>query len=163
MGLKIDKFTWAVIGVVLLLLIGAVVTVNLNRNKGAGAQLTYLTADSPTTPAHNAFVALQKGDMAMARQQYSEHVLKDIADNKAYAPFSQGSTVNDRTARRLRIIDSKIDPSDAQRATVTVAVDQYTSGGGLFSGSNTYTSQRTMPVIREANVWKIDTAEFFNY
>lgn len=161
MGLKIDKFTWIVIGVVLLLLIGAVVTVNLNR--GQNSALTYVTEDSPTTPVHNAFVALQKGDMATARQQYSKSVLKDIEDNKTYAPFSQGSYVNDRTARRLRIINSQIDPNDAKRATVTVAIDQYSSGGGLFNGGNTYSYQRTIQVIREANAWKIDAPEFFNY
>ena len=163
MGLKIDKFTWAVIGIVLLLVIAAVVTVSLNRSRSATPeQPTYLTEDSPTTPVHNAFVALQQGDIAKARLQYSARILKDVEDNKVYAPFNQGNYGNDRTARRLRILESKVDPNDPKRATVTVAIDQYSSGG-LFGGSNTYSTQRFVEVIREENRWKIDTAEFFNY
>lgn len=161
MGLKIDKFTWAVIIVVILLLVGAVVTVNLNR--GQSNTLKYVTEDSPTTPIHNAFVAFQKGDIATARQQYSQRLLKAMEDNKTDSPFSRGSYANDTTARRLRIINSQIDPNDAKRATVTVAIDQYYSGGGLFNNSNTYSFQRIIEVIRETNAWKIDMPEFFTY
>jgi hypothetical protein len=161
MGLKFDKFTWIVSGIVVLLLVAAVITVNLNRGQGSSGQ-TYLNDDSPITPVHNAFVALQKGDLSTARAQYSARVLKDIEDNKAYAPFNNSGYVNDRTARRLRIIKSEINADDPKRATVIMVIDSYSSGG-LFGGSNTYSSQRVVEVVREENHWKIDTPEFFNY
>ncbi|CAN5517910.1 hypothetical protein BH10CHL1_BH10CHL1_18820 [soil metagenome] len=161
MGLKFDKFTWTVIGVVLLLLVAAVVTVNLNRDQ-AGNPPAYLSDDSPITPVHNAFLALQKTDINTARAQYSARVLKDLDDNKGYSPFSNSSYINNQTARRLRIIKSDLSTTDPNRATVVVVVDSYSSGG-LFGGSNTYSSQRVVEVVREDNHWKIDTPEFFDY
>ncbi len=161
MGLRFDKFTWAVIGVVVLLLVAAVVTVNLNRGQGSSGQ-AYRTDDSPTTPVYNAFLALQKADIATARAQYSAGVLKDLKDNKGYSPFSNNGYVNDQAARRLRIIKSEISTDDANRATVIMVIDSYSSGG-LFGGSNTYSSQRVVEVVREENRWQIDTQEFFNY
>ncbi|MCX6046992.1 MAG: hypothetical protein NT075_17955 [Chloroflexi bacterium] len=161
MGLKFDKFTWTVIGVVVLLLVAAVVTVNLNRGQESSTPV-YLTDDSPITPVHNAFLALQKADITTARAQYSTRVLKNIETNQAYSPFNNSSYINHETARRLRIIKSEISANDPNRGTVVMVIDSYSSGG-LFGGSNTYSSERVVEVVREANHWKIDSPEFFDY
>ena len=57
--MKIDKFTWAVIGVVVLLLVVAVVTVNVTGGAGVQAQ-DYLPLDTPEAPVYNAFLAFQR-------------------------------------------------------------------------------------------------------
>jgi hypothetical protein len=85
-----------------------------------------------------------------------------MEEGKEYNPFTSGGYVNAQNSRRLRILDSQIDATDPNRATVTIAVDNY-SGGGFFGGSDTWTSQRVITLVREDNAWKIDTAEFFNY
>ena len=61
MHLRIDRFTWIVIGVVLLLVVAAVVTVNLTGGK-TESPANYRTDDSPDTPVYNAIVAVQAGE-----------------------------------------------------------------------------------------------------
>ena len=161
MRLKIDKFTWAVILIVAALLIAAVVTVNRTGGQDAD-NLAYRTDDTLLTPIHNAFVAFERGDLSTARQQYSQRLLASMEEGKEYNPFTSGGYVNVQNSQRLRILDSQIDATDPNRATITIAVDNY-SGGGFFGGSDTWTSQRVITLVREDNAWKIDTAEFFNY
>jgi len=68
-GLKADRFTWIVIGVVAALLIAAIVSVNL---AGDREQPAYLEENTPAAPVYNAFLALQQGDVTKARSYYSE-------------------------------------------------------------------------------------------
>jgi hypothetical protein len=157
MGIRFDKFTWVVTLVVLLLLVAAVITVN--RSQGEPAELSYRTDDDPSTPVWNAFVALQRGDVATARAQYSDRLLSDQR-RTGFDPFTGRGYVDERTAQRLRIIQVEGDPADADRAYVTIAVDRYYPGG-LFGGGDTSTSRRTLQVVREEGVWKLDTDEYF--
>jgi hypothetical protein len=157
MALRIDRFTWIVILIVVVLLAAAVITVTRSGSQDA-PPASYMTEDDPATPVYNAFVALENGDIATAREQYSKRIRDDIAKNN-YDPFS-GRGYTDNRSRRLRIVETKIDENSPDRAQVTIVVDTYYPGG-LFSGGNTTSMQRTIEVIREDGQWKIDTDEFF--
>jgi hypothetical protein len=86
MGLKLDKFTWIVIAVVLLILVAAVVTVNISGGRGWGAP-SYLEENIPEAPVHNAFVALQLGEIARAREQYSQRIVDDAENERRAGPL----------------------------------------------------------------------------
>lgn len=159
MKLKLDAFTWIVIAVVLVLLVAAVVTVNRSLEQETG-EVDYVTADAPDTPVRNAFLAFQNGDLFRAREQYSRRALDQLEDNQGVGPFSAGYYRDDRTARRLRIVETTMDPENPDRALVTFVEDSYNSGG-LFGGGNTWSSRRTVEVVREADGWKIDSPEIF--
>lgn len=156
MRLRLDKFTLIVLAVVGLLLIAAVVTVSRNPEQEEQA---YQAEDTPAAPVVNAFLALQKGDLAMARKQYSQAVLDRDKDDAAYGPL-HGQTYYGDASRRLRIVETRVDPDSADRAYVTAAVDTY-STGGLFSSGSTWTNERVVEVVREDGAWKINVEEFF--
>jgi hypothetical protein len=157
MSLRIDRFTWIVILVVLALLVAALVTVS-RRGQEPAATPEYRSDDAPDTPVYNAFVALQRGDIATARTQYSQRILDTHKDD--YDPFSGRGYVDEGGSRRLRIIETKIDPNDPNRAAVTIVIDSYYPGG-LFGGGNTSSMRRTVQVVREDGKWKLDTDEYF--
>ena len=155
--MKLDKFTWAVIGVVLVLLIAAVVTVNMTGGQGVEAQ-EYMPLDTPEAPVYNAFLALQRGDLTTAREQYSEMILQqNERDN--YDPFA-GRTASANSSQRLRIIKVEPVPDDPNRALVTFIQDTY-SQGGLFGAGSTWSREVTVEVIRAEDGWKINTPEYF--
>ena len=156
MKLRLDKFTLVVLGVVALLLIAAVVMVGRNTEP---EQQAYQTDDKPATPVINAFLALQQGDLAMARKQYTQAVLDRDKDDPAYGPL-HGQTYYGDSSRRLRVVETRIDPDNADRAYVTAAVDTY-STGGLFNSGSTWTNERVVEVVREDGAWKINVEEFF--
>jgi hypothetical protein len=118
----------------------------VNRSAQPEAPAAYRTADSPETPVYNAFLALQRGDIATARAQYSRRILDQQEEN--YDPFVGRGYIDDRTSRRLRIISTEIDPENPDKALVTIAIDSY-SPGGLFGGGYTSSMRRTIQVIRE--------------
>jgi hypothetical protein len=157
MKLRLDKFTLIVLGIVALLIVAAVVTVNRGPQRSAES---YRTADSPETPVVNAFLALQDGDLATARAQYSQKVLKE-ADKAEYAtPLRGQAYYASDSARRLRVTETRPDPADPERMYVSVAIDTYNSGG-IFDSGNTYTSERAVEVVREEGAWKINVDEYF--
>lgn len=156
MKLRLDKFTLVVLGVVALLLIAAVVMVGRNTEP---EQQAYQTEDNPAAPVVNAFLALQQGDLAMARKQYTQAVLDRDKDDPAYGPL-HGQTYYGDSSRRLRVVETRIDPDTADRAYVTAAVDTY-STGGLFNSGSTWTNERVVEVVREDGAWKINVEEFF--
>ena len=156
MKLRLDKFTLAVLGVVALLLVAAVVTVS--RSTGQ-EETSYRTGDTPEVPVVNAFLALQNGDLAMARAQYSADVLETVDSTTGYGPL-RGEGYYGDGSRRLRITATRVDPNEPARAYVTAAVDTY-STGGLFNSGSTWTMERIIEVIREEGTWKINTQEFF--
>jgi hypothetical protein len=158
MNLRIDRFTWSIILIVVALLVAAVVTVSLRSGQTARPE-EYRTADDPTTPVYNAFLALERGDLATAREQYSQRILDEQRKND-YDPFTSRSYTDERTSRRLRILNASIDPNDPNQAAVTIVVDTYYPGG-LFSGGNTSSLRRTVQVVREDGRWKLDTDEYF--
>jgi hypothetical protein len=155
--MKLDKFTWAVIGVVLLLLVAAVVTVNVTGGQGVEAQ-EYMPQDTPEAPVYNAFLALQRGDLTKAREQYSETILQQNQKDN-YDPFA-GRTTSGSGSQRLRIIKTEPVPDDPDRALVTFMQDTYNQGG-LFGAGSTWSRESTVEVIREEDGWKINTPEFF--
>jgi hypothetical protein len=154
--LRLDKFTIIVVAVVAVLLVVAVITVN--RGTGRGTE-DFRTEDAPATPVVNAFLALQNGDLATARQQYSQQVIKEADSDKGYGPL-RGEPYYGDTARRLRLLTTKIDPGDSNRAYVTVALDNY-STGGLFNSGSTWTNERVVEVVRDDGAWKINSQEYF--
>src|SRR3954454_14719696 len=116
-AMKLDKFTWAVIGVVVLLLVAAVITVN--RTGGAGVKSQeYKPLDTPEAPVYNAFLAIQRGDVTKAREQYSKSVLAEMNKDKNYDPFS-GRNVSTGNSQRLRIIKTEPATGDPKRAIVS--------------------------------------------
>ncbi len=156
MKLRLDKFTLVVLAVVGLLLVAAVITVSRGN---APTEEAYRTDDVPETPVVNAFLALQKGDLAKARQQYTQAVLDRTEKDPGYGPL-RGQAYYGDASRRLRVTESRIDPDDPNRAYVTAAVDNY-STGGLFNSGSTYTSERVVEVVREDSAWKINVEEYF--
>jgi hypothetical protein len=154
--LRLDKFTLVVLAVVGLLLVAAVITVSRGN---APTEEAYRTDDVPETPVVNAFLALQKGDLAKARQQYTQAVLDRTEKDPGYGPL-RGQAYYGDASRRLRVTESRIDPDDPNRAYVTAAVDNY-STGGLFNSGSTYTSERVVEVVREDDAWKINVEEYF--
>ena len=156
MKLRLDKFTLVVLAVVGLLLVAAVITVSRGN---APAEEAYRTDDVPETPVVNAFLALQKGDLAKARQQYTQAVLDRTEKDPGYGPL-RGQAYYGDASRRLRVTETRIDPDDPNRAYVTAAVDNY-STGGLFNSGSTYTSERVVEVVREDDAWKINVEEYF--
>lgn len=158
MKLRIDRFTIIILAVVAALIVAAVFTIS--RSGGMEAQESYRTEDAPETPVYNAFLALKNGDLATARAQYSQQVLEEASSDKGYGPLRGESYGYGDTARRLRVTDVKVDPQDADRAYVTAAIDTY-STGGIFNSGSTWTSERTVEVIREDGAWKINAQEYF--
>lgn len=155
--MKLDKFTWAVIGVVVLLLVAAVVTVNATGGAGVDTQ-EYMALDTPEAPVFNAFLALQRGDLTKAREQYSQEVLEELDDSN-YDPFSGRSTTS-TSSQRMRILKSEPASDDPDRALVSYLLDSYNQGG-LFGSGSTYSREGTVEVVREDDGWKINTQEFF--
>ena len=112
MKLRLDKFTLVVLAVVGLLLVAAVITVSRGN---APTEEAYRTDDVPETPVVNAFLALQKGDLAKARQQYTQAVLDRTEKDPGYGPL-RGQAYYGDASRRLRVTESRIDPDDPNRA-----------------------------------------------
>ena len=156
---KLDRFTLIVIGIVAALIVAAIITVNRSGG-GNQSEATYLTEDTPAATVYNAFLAFQKGDRAKLREQYSKSVLEQVDKNDEYGPLGKLSTITDGPARRLRILSGDIDSADPTRATVVYEIDNYSSGG-LFDSGSTWSSKRTVPLVREENHWKIDVMEYF--
>lgn len=157
MKIRIDRFTLVILALVGLLIVAAVLTVSRG---GDAAMESYRTEDAPETPIYNAFLALQQGDIPMARAQYSAQVLKEAASDTGYGPLHGDAYSYGDVARRLRVTNVKVDPQDANRAYVTVAIDTYTTGG-IFNSGDTWTTERTVEVIREDGAWKINAQEYF--
>ena len=156
--MKLDKFTWAVIGVVVLLLVVAVVTVNMTGGAGVQSQ-EYLPLDTPEAPVYNAFLAFQRGDLTKAREQYSEQALEEAGADSSYDPFANRTT-STTSSQRLRILSTEAVPDDPDRALVTFVQDNYTQGG-LFGSGSTWSRDGTVEVVREDGEWKINTQELF--
>ncbi len=158
MSLKLDKFTWSVVVIVALLLIGAVITVNMTGGDGYG-EPDYLAENSPEAAVYNAFVANQKQDNQALDQYYTKSVLDGYTKNNNNGrPYNGPSNYADPTPRRLRILETK--NREENRADVTFSVDRYSSGGPFGSG-NTWSNTQTVPVVMEDGVWKIDMELFW--
>jgi len=153
---KMDKFTWAIIIAVIVVLVAAVITVNLTGGDGWG-EATYLVEDSPEAVVHNAFLAFLNQDVAKARQYYTAEVLEDDLKGERF-PGERSSYYTDNTNQRLQI--KNVSHVDDGEAMVTVVIDYYSSGG-LFGGGNTWSRERMLKVIEKEEEWKIDTSEFF--
>lgn len=161
MRLKIDAFTWVVIAIVVALIVAAVLTVNLTD--GSTSQAPALAPDSPAAPVVAAILAVQEGDVATARAQYTEDVLAQYEKN-GYDPVANAATfaANDQSSRRMRIVEVSSPETDAdgeEVAYVTIAEDNF-SGGGLF-GRSTWSNQRVLRVERVDGVWKVDDPNLF--
>jgi hypothetical protein len=155
MSLKMDRFTWAVVIGVALLLVGAVVTLSLSGGRGNQGAEEYLTEDSPEAAVYNAYLAFQKGDRNTARQSYSTAVLE--ADDGLFRNQLGRIYMQERN-QRLRILS--VERQGDESALVTIAIDNY-SGGGLFDSGSTWTQRQTIPLIREEGRWKIDSQVYF--
>ena len=156
MGLKVDKFTWAIIALVALLLIAAVVSVNM-ADGNAGEEAAYIDDDTPAAPVYNAFLALQEGDLSKARSYYSTRITDEFKASPGYPPFDSYSG---QQARRLRITDVHVNEADPDQASVTFIVDTY-HDSGLFGSGSSYSYERTVDVVREDGAWKLNASEFF--
>lgn len=156
--MKLDKFTWIVIGVVVALLVVAVVTVNMTGGIGLQVQ-EYLPQDTPEAPVYNAFLALQRGDLTKAREQYSQEILDGFDKDPSYDPLA-GRASSTSTSQRLRITRIEPVPDDPDRALVSFVQDTYNQGGPFGSG-NTWSQEGTVEVVREEDGWKINAQQFF--
>jgi len=162
MRLKIDLFTWVVIGVVAVLVVAAVLTVNLSSGPVIDEQ-TLVPDDSPAAPVVTAILAVQEGDIAKARAQISPKVL-DQYKKQGYDPIANAASfaTENQTARRIRIVevsDVQTDTDGTPVAYVTIAEDNF-SGGGLFDRS-TWSNQRVIRVAQIDGVWLVDDPNLF--
>jgi hypothetical protein len=153
---KLDKFTWAIIIVVVLVLAAAVITVNLTGGEGWG-EPSYLNEDTPEAVVHNAFLAFMNQDLAKARQYYTEDALAPDQSGRAFLGEKDVYRPNDDN-QRLRI--KSVKTIDDGEAVVIIAVDHF-APGGLFDGGDTWSREMRLKVVREEGDWKIDTPEFF--
>lgn len=151
MGMKIDRFTLAIILGVLLLVIAAVVTV-LFTGERAGQSTEYLNEDTPEAVVHDAFLATARNEPDVAMSYYSRDVREDDDNLRFRERFNYYDS--GRTSRRLRILNADIS-EDGDKAYVTVAIDNFHQGGLFDSGTSTF--RRTIPLVREDDAWKIDT------
>ncbi len=156
MGMKIDRFTLAIILGVLLLVVGAVVTVLFTGGR-AGQSAEYLNEDTPEAVVHDAFLATVRNEPDVAMNHYSRDVLEDEDNVRFRERFNYYDS--GRSARRLRILDVDIS-EDGDKAYVTVAIDNFHQGGLFDSGTSTY--RRTIPLVREDDAWKIDTDDLLH-
>ena len=156
MGMKIDRFTLGIIIGVLLLVVGAVITIAFSGGRG-WQSADYLNEDTPEAVVHDAFLASVRNEPDVAIDHYSRDVLKE--DDRP--PFRERFSYydHDRPARRLRILDVDIDEEN-DRAYVRIAIDNFNQGGLFESGAWTY--RRTIPLVREDGAWKIDTEDLFD-
>ncbi len=155
MGMKIDRFTLAIILGVLLLVIGAVITIVFSGGR-AGQSAEYLNEDTPEAVVHDAFLATVRNEPDVAMSHYSRDVLEDEDNVRFRERFNYYDS--GRSSRRLRILDVDIS-EDGDEAYVTVAIDNFRQGGLFDSGTSTY--RRTVPLVREDGAWKIDTDDLF--
>ena len=153
MGTQTDRFTWAVIGVIVTLLIMAIISVNLSGDQEPPA---YLEEDTPAAPVYNAFLALQEGDATKARSYYSDNVFAGD-DGPSLPPVGSYPSPG---ARRLRITDIHVDESNPDRALVTFTLDSYYPSG-LFGSGSTGSYEGMAEVVREEGVWKLNSFELF--
>lgn len=168
---KLDAFTWIVIGVVAILIVGAVITVSVSASQNDS--VAYLAGNTPADPVFNAVLAAQRGEIAMARQQFSQGIL-DSYEKQGYDPITNAaaSFANDQNARRIRIvkiesvapegvvIDSTVaTDTNAPQAFVTIAEDYFYSGGLL--SRNTYSNRRIIRVVNEDGQWKVADGNLF--
>ena len=155
MGMKIDRFTLGIIVGVLLLVIGAVITVTVTGGRG-WQSAEYLNEDTPEAVVHDVFLAIVRNEPDVAMSHYSRDVLEDEGE----AGFREYFNYYDsgRSARRLRILNVDIS-EEGDKAYVTVAIDNFHQSGLFDSGTSTY--QRTIPLVREDGAWKIDTIDIF--
>jgi hypothetical protein len=155
MSLKMDRFTWAVVVLVVILLVSAVATLSFTAGRGSQSADDYLPTDSPEAVVHNAYVAMLSGDANRARQYYSTAVLE--SEESMFKNRFDTFYVGDRN-QRLRIL--MVERQSEESALVTIALDTY-STGGLFDGGSTWTQRQTLPLVREDSSWKIDSMVFF--
>ena len=155
MGIKIDRFTLAIIVGVLLLVIGAVITVTVTGGRG-WQSAEYLNEDTPEAVVHDAFLAFVRNEPDVAMQHYSRDVLEDEDKVDFRERFNYYDS--SRSARRLRVLDVDIN-EEGDKAYVNVAIDNFRQGGLFDSGTSTY--RRTIPLVREDDAWKIDTDDLF--
>ena len=156
MNLKADRFTWIVLGVVIILLAAAVVTVNRTNGDGWG-ELTYLDENSPEAAIYNAFVAFSLQDSERVSELYTRRVLDEYKEGRGSEQPIRPFFSRDDNPRRLRILEVTTHDTSAQ---VTFAVDHYSQGGPFGSGES-WTDQRTLRVVQEEGIWKIDEANFY--
>jgi hypothetical protein len=155
MSLKMDRFTWAVVIGVALLLVGAMTTLSLTGVRGDQRTEEYLTEDSPEAAVYNAYVATRRGDANTARQHYSTKVL---ASDDGMFGNRFDNFYPQQNNQRLRILS--VERQDDESALVTIAIDNYSSGG-IFDSGSTWTQRQTIPLIREEGRWKIDSQVYF--
>jgi hypothetical protein len=157
MSLKMDRFTWTILGAVIVLLVSAVATISFTGGDGWRSQEAYLTEDSPVSAVHNAYVAYLQGDPITARQYYARVVVEDDARKDIFNMRYGGYYVGDQN-QRLRILD--VEMLTENTALVSIAIDHYSSGG-LFNGGSTWTQRHKLPLVYEDGNWKIATMIFF--
>ncbi len=153
--MKLDKFTWIILAVVAALLIAAVISVN--RAAPSAGEPGYQTDDSPAAPVYNLFLALEAGNIAGARRYYTEAALAEMDKTGGMGPLE---SYRPNGSQRLRITDVSTDDAEPDRAYVTIVIDTY-DNNGLFGSGSSYSYERTVEVVREADEWKIADPEYF--
>ncbi|MBX3051727.1 MAG: hypothetical protein KF753_09655 [Caldilineaceae bacterium] len=152
-----DRFSWIVISAVGLLLLAAVGVATLRPNDSAAAQEVYLEQDTPDGVVHDAFVAFLRRDTERMKSYFSQRVRENFDKDQRWPNIDY---YPDTGNKRMRI--ESVEMQSEERATVTIAIDNYNSGG-LFSQSNVWTNRQTLLVVKEATGWKIDSENFYFY
>ena len=155
MPLRMDRFTWAVLAFVTLLLVGAMATLSLTNRSADTTTIDYVDEDSPSAAVYNAYVAYLNNDAPKARQYYSTKVLEEADKDSS---FENSFYYTGGQNQRMRVLS--VEARGENDAVVSIAIDRY-AGGGLFNSGSTWTERQSIPVVREEDGWKIDSLILF--
>ena len=133
------------VGAAIVILAGAAMLVALLVEPGS---TTDYPPDSPEGTTQRYLQLLQDRDFDAAYEMLSESARDEvsIADFRAMHRWSYWEDYQ----QRIRLSDVEV---DGDRARVTVTVER-TYGTGI--GTSRYSFTRTIPLVREADEWKID-------
>ena len=138
-----DRFTWAVVGGVLALVVGGLVAATLVRGRERPPDLS--------TPSG---VVLA---YALAEQRGDGQTAWDLLATSAQARgdrdrFIAGATNNSNSGREyLTTEDERV---EGDTAASVVLVRTYPASGGLF-GSSGFSNRNTVRLVREGQAWRI--------
>lgn len=152
-----DRFSWIVISVVGLLLLAAVGAATLRPSEDAAAPETYLEQETPDGVVHDAFVAFLRRDTERMKSYFSQRVRENFDRDQRWPNIDYYPETG---SRRMRI--ESVEMQGENRATITIAVDNY-NPGGLFNQGNVWTSRQTLTLVLEQDGWKIDSENFYFY
>jgi hypothetical protein len=137
----VDRFTWAVVGGVLALVVGGLVVAAVTRSRAAPPDLS-----TPSGVVLAYALAEQRGDPQAAWDLLARSA-QARGDHDRFLARA-GNVGNDRT-----YLSTEDDRTDGDGASV-VLVRTFPASNGLFSGYG-FSNRTTVRLVREDDTWRI--------